>query len=162
MSINSNEGNDFCNRYNEVLKSDKKKMIAVAAACTIVMGAGFGGYLYYGAYYASGWHTHDGSTYYIVKETGEKALGYQIIDNTCYLFDDKGNAMADGWHKYRGDTYYVKDGVEQRGIMKIKGEEYYFSEESGIFRTGLCEINGGEYYFDDHGFPDTGFDSDGG
>ena len=38
MSINSNEGNDFCNRYNEVLKSDKKKMIAVAAACTIVMG----------------------------------------------------------------------------------------------------------------------------
>ncbi|HBM27101.1 MAG TPA: hypothetical protein DD359_08875, partial [Ruminococcus sp.] len=34
--------------------------------------------------------------------------------------------------------------------------------ESGIFRTGLCEINGGEYYFDDHGFPDTGFDSDGG
>ena len=54
MSINSNEGNDFCNRYNEVLKSDKKKMIAVAAACTIVMGAGFGGYLYYGAYYASG------------------------------------------------------------------------------------------------------------
>ena len=84
MSINSN---DFCNRYNEVLKSDKKKMIAAAAACTIVMGAGFGGYLYYGAYYASGWHTHDGSTYYIVKETGEKALGYQIIDNTCYLFD---------------------------------------------------------------------------
>lgn len=162
MSINSNEGNDFCNRYNEVLKSDKKKMIAVAAACTIVMGAGFGGYLYYGAYYASGWHTHDGSTYYIVKETGEKALGYQIIDNTCYLFDDKGNAMADGWHKYRGDTYYVKDGVVQRGKMKIKGEEYYFSEESGIFRTGLCEINGGEYYFDDHGFPDTGFDSDGG
>ena len=78
MSINSNEGNDFCNRYNEVLKSDKKKMIAAAAACTIVMGAGFGGYLYYGAYYASGWHTHDGSTYYIVKETGEKALGYQI------------------------------------------------------------------------------------
>ena len=46
MSINSNEGNDFCNRYNEVLKSDKKKMIAVAAACTIVMGAGFGGYIY--------------------------------------------------------------------------------------------------------------------
>ena len=162
MSINSNEGNDFCNRYNEVLKSDKKKMIAVAAACTIVMGAGFGGYLYYGAYYASGWHTHDGSTYYIIKETGEKALGYQIIDNTCYLFEDKGNAMADGWHKYRGDTYYVKDGVVQRGKMKIKGEEYYFSEESGIFRTGLCEINGGEYYFDDHGFPDTGFDSDGG
>ena len=70
--------------------------------------------------------------------------------------------MADGWHKYRGDTYYVKDGVVQRGKMKIKGEEYYFSEESGIFRTGLCEINGGEYYFDDHGFPDTGFDSDGG
>lgn len=60
--------------------------------------------------------------------------------------------MADGWHKYRGDTYYVKDGVVQRGKLKIKGEEYYFSEESGIFRTGLCEINGGEYYFDDHGF----------
>lgn len=40
--------------------------------------------------------------------------------------------MADGWHKYRGDTYYVKDGVVQRGKMKIKGEEYYFSEESGI------------------------------
>ena len=49
-------------------------MIAAAVACTIVMGAGFGGYLYYGAYYASGWHTHDGSTYYIVKETGEKRL----------------------------------------------------------------------------------------
>lgn len=28
--------------------------------------------------------------------------------------------MADGWHKYRGDTYYVKDGVVQRGKMKIK------------------------------------------
>lgn len=49
-------------------------MIAVVAACTIVMGAGFGGYLYYGAYYASGWHTHDGSTYYIVKETGKRRL----------------------------------------------------------------------------------------
>ena len=48
MSVNKNNDKIFENRYNKILNRDKKKIIAAAAVCTIVMGAGFGGYLYYG------------------------------------------------------------------------------------------------------------------
>ncbi|MBR1384749.1 MAG: cell wall-binding protein, partial [Ruminococcus sp.] len=128
-----------------------------AIIATGVVGLGFAAYLYYDSYYSAGWHTHAEGTYYIYKDTGERATGYQIIDNTCYLFDVNGIVMEPGWQTFRGDTYYLgKDGTIQRGIIKIDGEEYYFSTESGIFRTGLCNISGDEYYFDDHGFPGSG------
>ena len=149
-------------RYRKTLRRDKAKIAFACALCTVMLGGAFGGYLYYGSYYAAGWHTHDNKTYYIKSDTMERVKGYQIIDNTCYLFDNSGVVVKDGWHTYRGDKYYVKDGIIQRGKIEIDGQDYYFSEESGIFRTGLCTLNGGQYYYDDHGFPDTGFDDTGG
>ena len=78
-------------RYRKRLRRDRAKIAFACALCTIALGAGFGGYLYYGSYYAAGWHTHDNNTYYIYSKTMELFKGYQIIDNTCYLFDSKGN-----------------------------------------------------------------------
>ena len=129
-----------------------------ALICTAAVGVVFSGHLIYQSYYSAGWHTHSEGTYYISPETNDRVTGYQIIDNTCYLFDDDGIILPPGWHDFRGDTYYLgEDGVIQRGTVEIDGEKYYLSTESGIFRTGLVDINGNEYYFDDHGFPGTGF-----
>ena len=72
-------------RYRKRLKRDRAKIAFACALCTIALGAGFGGYLYYGSYYAAGWHTHDNNTYYIDSKTMERVKGYQIIDNTCCL-----------------------------------------------------------------------------
>lgn len=131
----------------------------LALVSTGVIGLGFAGYLYYSNFYAAGWHNNSKGTYYIFKDTKERATGYQIIDNTCYLFDDDGQIMTPGWHDFRGDTYYLgNDGIIQRGRITIDGEEYYLSSESGVFRTGLVKINGEEYYFDDHGFPGSGIE----
>ena len=124
MSIETNPEEIAVNyRYRKRLNRDRAKIAFACALCTIALGAGFGGYLYYGSYYAVGWHTHDNETYYISSETKERVKGYQLIDNTCYLFDNEGNIVKDGWHTYRGDKYYVEDGIIQRGQIKIKGEE---------------------------------------
>ncbi len=132
-----------------------------ALICTAAVGIGFSGHLIYKSYYAVGWHTHSEGTYYISPETHERVTGYQMIDNTCYLFDDEGIILPAGWQKFRGDTYYLgDDGIIQRGTIEIDGVKYYFSTESGIFRTGLVDINGDEYYFDEHGFPGSGFSED--
>ena len=133
-------------RFAKNSRKSRRKITAAAAVITVGVGAGFGGYLYYGSYYASGWHTHDNATYYISKETGQKVVGYQIIDNTCYIFDESGNMLLDGWYTYRGDKYYLKDGIVVRGTLEIDGEKYYFSDESGVFRAGECKINGVSYY----------------
>ncbi|MBR4555833.1 MAG: cell wall-binding protein [Ruminococcus sp.] len=136
----------------------KSKLIAVigAAVCTAAVGAGAAGYLYYDAYYSSGWHTHAEGTYYIQPENGERAKGMQLINNTSYLFDDEG-VMLTGWQEYEGEKYYLdSSGVLQKGRIKIDGEEFYFADDSGIFRTGLRDFNGAEYFFDDHGFPGNG------
>ena len=145
-------------RTIRIARERSAKNTLAAFICTAVVGAGFSGYLYYQSYYAAGWHTHADGTYYISKETGEKDTGYQMIDNMCYLFDDKGYILPPGWQDFRGDTYYLgKNGVIQRGTIEVDGEKYYFSTESGVFRKGLVRINGDEYYFDDHGFPGSGF-----
>lgn len=130
-----------------------------ALVCTGAVGLLAAGYLYYGAYYSSGWHTHSEGTYYILSETGTRAVGMQNINNTTYLFDENGILLS-GWQEYEGQTYYVdSSGVVQKGRVTIDGEEYYFADDSGLFRTGLQDFNGYEYFFDDHGFPGNGFDA---
>ena len=135
----------------------RRRITASAAFTSLIVtagvGAGAAAYLYYDAFYSSGWHTHSEGTYYILSETGERATGMQSISNAMYLFDDNG-IMLTGWQEYEGEKYYLdSSGVIQRGRIKIDGEEYYFADDSGIFRTGLRDFNGAEYYFDDHGFP---------
>lgn len=150
-------------RARSARRFNRKSRVAAslcALICTGVIGAASAGYLYYDAYYSSGWHTHSGNTYYISPESGEKVTGMQLINNTTYIFDSEGN-MLRGWQDYDGGRYYLDDsGVLQKGRVTLDGEEYYFADDSGLFRTGLQDFNGNEYFFDDHGFPGNGFEGD--
>ena len=124
-SVISAENGYYENRIKKLSSRRRVSNAITALICTVAVGVGFTGYLYYMSYYSQGWHTHKEGTYYILKETGERATGYQIIENTCYLFDDDGLILPSGWHEFRGDKYYVgSDGVIQRGVVTIDGEEY--------------------------------------
>lgn len=136
--------------------------ICMAGICTAALGWGFYKYFDYSMNYSPGWHTNEDGTYYIMRADHSRAVGMKLINNSSYLFSDKG-LLLKGWQEYEGNTYYFdKAGVMQKGIIEIDGEEYYLSDESGIFKTGLQDFNGAQYYFDDHGFPGAGFDSEGG
>ena len=131
MSTATDGAMDVCKRISS---KRRRQMIAVSAVCTVAVGGAFGGYLYYGAVYAPGWHTSDDGTYYIEKESKERATGMQLINNSTYLFDDNGYILT-GWQEYDGEKYYLdKSGVLQKGRVEIDGQEYYFADDSGIFR----------------------------
>ncbi len=96
------------------------KLTALGLLLFLIMGGLFGGYLYYKAYYAPGWHEKDGNTYYVAK-VGENATGLYSIDGITYLFDSSGK-MLTGWQKYRGNTYYfADDGIMQKGKIMLDG-----------------------------------------
>ena len=158
MSTNGLENGFIRDKTRRIAHYRSVRNTIAALVSTAVVGLGFTGYLVYQSFYSVGWHTHAEGTYYISPETNERVTGYQIIDNSCYLFDDNGIILPPGWHDFRGDTYYIgSDGIIQRGTVEVDGVKYYFSTESGVFRTGLVNINGDEYYFDEHGFPSSGF-----
>ena len=128
-------------------------------------------YLRYKDTSAPGWHKDLAGQYYILKTTGERAVGLKLIDNASYLFDPNG-VMKTGWQNYNGSTYYfdMESGVMQKGLVEIpvkqkdgsmKVEEFYFADESGVFKTGLQDLNGEQFYFDEHGKPGTGFTKSG-
>ena len=134
---------------------------AVAAVCTVGVGAGFMAYFDYKETRAPGWHTSVSGTYYILRSNGERAVGLKMIDNASYLFDLNG-IMKTGWQKYDGNNYYFDEsGVMAKGIVKIDGEDFYFADESGVFKTGLQDLNGEQFYFDEHGMPGNGFTRNG-
>lgn len=157
MSINKN-------MMALTLRSHKARAFALgaAAACTIGIGAGFMSYFDYKETSAPGWHSDGLGTYYILKSTGERAIGLKQIDNATYLFDVSG-IMKKGWQEYDGNVYHFnkKSGVMDKGLTTLNGEEYYFSDESGVFRTGLQDYNGDQFYFNEHGIPETGFTQNG-
>ncbi|MBR1392892.1 MAG: hypothetical protein IJ561_03545 [Ruminococcus sp.] len=156
MSVeNLGARSDSARRFRK--KTNARAMLG-AVICTGAVGVLAAGYLFYGAYYSSGWHTHSEGTYYIYSDTGARAVGMQTINNTTYIFDDDG-IMLTGWQEYNGNMYYTNSsGAVQKGRVTIDGEDYYFADDSGLFRTGLNDFNGYEYFFDDHGFPGNGFD----
>ena len=55
-----------------------------AAVMTAAVGVGAAGYLWYDAYYSTGWHTHAEGTYYIIPGEGERATGMQMISNALF------------------------------------------------------------------------------
>lgn len=139
---------EFSNKcFGKQYQMKKFNIKTLVVVCTCVMALIFGGYLYYGANFAPGWHVRrSGASFYILAETGKRAVGMHLIDNSSYLFDENGYIMT-GWQEYDGETYYFdEDGVMQKGTVTIDGVKYHLSDESGIFRTGLCSINGEEYF----------------
>ena len=70
-----------------------------------------------------------GASFYILAETGKRAVGMHLIDNSSYLFDENGYIMT-GWQEYDGETYYFdEDGVMQKGTVTIDGVKYHLSDE---------------------------------
>ena len=118
-----------------------------------------------------GFHTIDGSIYYVTSntnvasgvckigseyygfdpDTGKMLYGAQTIRNKEYYFDQKtGVAARNKMVVIDGETYfYGKKAYEQYGWVKYKGAKYYFAKGSGEMVTGWKKIKGKYYYFDE-------------
>ena len=88
VTENPGFSDSFISKKININESNLKRTVVI---CTVIMGLVFGGYLFYGSNYASGWHTtFFGKTFYVFAETGERAVGLHDINNSSYLFDEDG------------------------------------------------------------------------
>ena len=142
-------------------KAGTLSAVITVLACSGAVGGGFAGYFYYRSNYSDGWHTDKNGNRFYILDDGVRAVGYNTINNSDYIFSEEGYTLS-GWQEYEGYTYYLdSSGVIQRGETEIDGELYYLSPETGIFRTGLVDLNGSQYFFDDHGYTFDGFSQEG-
>ncbi|EKQ53620.1 MULTISPECIES: Ig-like domain-containing protein [unclassified Clostridium] len=118
----------------------------------------------------TGWTQDTNDTMYYLKDDGSKTIGWKLIDNKWYFFNNKTGAMVRGWYKSElGDwTYDKKDTVGQwfhlgtDGKMDIgwfkdtDGTWYYLCDGRdygalGYMETGWKYIDGKWYFLKDNG-----------
>ena len=89
----------------------------------------------------------------------EKAIGWKIIEDKWYHFDDNGY-MNTGWLHDDDKWYRLRDdGTMCVEWQEIDGKWYYFNE-SGIMQSGWVNDNGSWYIFDENGIMKTGWVND--
>ena len=100
-----------------------------------------------------GWHNSAEGRYYLKDKA--RATGMRYIGDTLYLFDGDGYVL-EGPAAINGSVYYSTTEGIRKGIVKINGEDYYFSEKDGILRRGFYTEGGVLYYRNTHGFTESG------
>ena len=114
-------------------------------------------------------------------EEGRNTIGWKIIDEKWYHFDEKGymnigwiqdgdkwyylnddGSMVVGWKEISGKWYYFDNsGMMKSGWLK-DNEQWYHLASDGSMDKGWNEIDSEWYMFDDHGVMKTGWISDNG
>lgn len=115
-----------------------------------------GGYNYYledGSKQWKGVHEIDGKLYLFDQNGKLRYSCTEMIDDTLYNVDEKGNvteyyAGIDGWVSY---YYYVEHGKIVKGWKKIDGHWYYFDEKGHKLYNDKRTIDGVKYGFDESG-----------
>ena len=101
----------------------------------------------------NGWYQEGKNHYYYV--SGKPAIGWKLIDNTWYYFNNNG-VMYTGWKQDGKDWYYLNsDGKMQKGWLNL-GTFWYYFNSSGIMQTGWLKEGNNTYYLNDNGKMVTG------
>ena len=93
-------------------------------------------------------------------EDGQIAVGEQIIDGFCYIFDENGYLKLGLQENSQGEKlYYI---AEQPYLLvsstqKIADDWYYFDESGVMFHSGWRYDNSNTYYYNDDGTLVRGF-----
>lgn len=79
------------------------------------------------------------------KVSPEAENGVWTADGSNWLFMVDGTAYTGWLTDTDGKRYYFdKNGIMQRGWLKLKGKKYYLDED-GIMQTGIVTIDGQKY-----------------
>ena len=65
-------------------------------------------------------------------------------------------AAASGWYSQNGKVFYQLDGEKAKGLVKIKGNLFYFHPGTGERLSGWRTVKGKLYYFGKNGSALTG------
>ena len=135
-----------------------------------------------------GWQMLGGRKYYFDAD-GVMVTGNVKIDGIVYRFDTNGvfrgkasgtaattggsgtnkpgtntpgtsTAVKKGWVKESGNWYYYKNGVKQKGWLRLGKEpnkRVFYLGSTGIMRTGWVPIGGSKYFFDSEGVLQKGW-----
>lgn len=85
-----------------------------------------------------GWHKTDSDRAYYVKSDGQKARGYQLIEDKAYLFDEDGRIVSEpGWYNKHGekdeagsDYYCEGNGKLACGWKYLDKKVWYFYQKT--------------------------------
>ncbi len=135
-------------------KVDGKEYMAKGNG-TLVKGAmhtdGVGTYLYddAGRKLASGFHTINNNTFYVVNNK-KVARGVTKIDGKYYGFDSQTGVMLYGEQTIGGKDYYLDPvtGIAARNQMIVIDDETYYFGSKAAAQTGWVKYKGAKYYFD--------------
>ncbi len=97
----------------------------------------------------------DGSEWFYYLN-GEKATGWQCVNNTWYYLNDAG-VMQTGWLYVNNTWYYLNEGgAMQIGWLYVNNTWYYLNE-GGAMTTGWQCIGGTWYYMNEGGAMQIGW-----
>ena len=79
--------------------------------------------------------------------------GAEELENiqTVYTEDVARAAAKNGFVQENGKTYYYKDGVKQRGWLKLGNDTYFLTNDKSLAKEMWRTIQGKDYYFDAKG-----------
>lgn len=81
-------------------------------------------------------------------EDGSFAIGFSVIDDERYYFDEDGILQTGKFYVESENAYYYanKEGIIQTGEIKTK-KFFYIADENGVLQSGFVEYEGDRYYF---------------
>lgn len=73
---------------------------------------------------------------------GHYSIGWDMIDEVWYYFDNDGWMKSDEWIKPDGKWYYLNNnGSMAKGLVNIKGIDYKFAESGHLLHAGDMQVS---------------------
>ena len=91
-----------------------------------------------------------GSSWSYIEEDGERATGWEDIQNKWYYFNHYG-IMQTGWQQIGNTWYYFRSSGEMATGWLQQGSSWYYLKGSGAMATGWAQIGGQWYHFNHSG-----------
>ena len=98
----------------------------------------------------TGWWIKKNNNTYFIKDNGQKAVDWNLIDGKWYYFNKSG-VMQTGWLLNKNAWYYLKDNGEMATDWYEVDGKYYYSNELGVMQTGWLLKKNTWYYLKDNG-----------
>lgn len=124
-----------------------KKNISVVIIFILAIIVSLACIIYFSQNVKASWKEDENGKTYIL-DNGEKAVGFQEIDDLLYYFDEDGYLETGKLYFEDEDVYYYADenGVIQTGVIEYDGG-IYITDDSGKIQTGFVQMDGKTYYF---------------
>lgn len=148
INVNMNKTNiDINNIKNRIIcRIIKKNVVPVMLIVTTLAVLSFG-IIRLTNDVSAAWKEDDkGKTYTL--DDGKNAVGFEVINDKKYYFDNEGYLKIGKIYIEDEDAYYFADeeGVIQIGVVK-KDDTFYVTDDTGKIKVGFVELDGNTYYF---------------